>query len=196
MRLLAISFVVSLIMLVGCKEKKVEQTLARAAKDTLVSTHPDTTEIRESVQGFFAWYEQHQDALGHIRFIQDTPHHLKLNEDSLHAYLELLRSSGFISDELLENETRFYRACAKIWKTQKENEIPAGLAMDRFHCALDYIAPYKNGQVSSELHGDSALATLTLHGHNGEQADFHYQMRKENGKWLLSKLMCNSGVEY
>ena len=103
----------------------------------------------------------------------------------------MISASGLVSDELIISEAAYYRACAKKWATEEKDEIPSGLSLDRFHCAMDYIAPYPSGKVSADVKGDRAHAVLTLTGEHGESVDFKYDLKKENGKWLLSKLGCD-----
>ena len=157
------------------------------------SAIPDSTAITNTLHGFFAWYDAHLEELGWMRFVDEAGPHLKLNEPKLKEYFADLKASGFISDDLLEEERKFYKACEKAWAHEEKDEVPTGLEADRFHCAQDYVAPYPSGQVRSVIQGDTAQAELILTGEMGEKASFHFTLKKENGKWLLARLGCPTG---
>lgn len=195
-------FIFSLLLLNACRPSANVKDVAKdtsgsveGKSDTTV-TEPDSTGISNSLTGFFSWYDAHVDSLSAIRFVNDAGEHLTLDENKLQTYLSALKGSGYVSDELLADEVRFYRACAKEWKTESKDEIPSGLSADRFYCAQDYIAPYQEGKVSSVVNGDRAKAVLTLTGEMGERSEFRFELKKEAGKWLLSRLDCSLGVDY
>ena len=156
----------------------------------------DSTAISGCITGFYRWYARNGDSLNAIDFIDERGSHLKLDTVRLQNYFDFLKTSGFVSDELLENEKRFYRACAAEWLNEQKDEVPSGLAADRFYCAQDYVAPYDSGRVSSVVSGDRAKAVLTLAGQLGENPSFKYDMKRESGRWLIARLGCDSGVPY
>jgi hypothetical protein len=156
----------------------------------------DATSISGCITGFYRWYARNGDSLNGIDFIDERGSHLKLDTVRLQNYFDFLKTSGFVSDELLENEKRFYRACAAEWLNEQKDEVPSGLAADRFYCAQDYVAPYDSGRVSSVVSGDRAKAVLTLAGQMGENPSFKYDMKRESGRWLIARLGCDSGVPY
>jgi hypothetical protein len=156
----------------------------------------DSTAISGCITGFYEWYARNGDSLNAIDFIDERGAHLKLDTARLQSYFDYLKTSGFVSDELLENERRFYLACAVEWLNEQKDEVPSGLAADRFYCAQDYVAPYDSGRVSSVVSGDRAKAVLTLSGHMGENPSFKYDMKRESGRWLIARLGCDSGVPY
>lgn len=168
------------------------------SNQTVVSANemPDSIAITNTLHEFFNWYDANVERLGKIKFVTDSAEHLTLNENNLKTYLNEIKNSGLVSDLLLEDELKFYSACAKIWKTQDQSEIPEGLQADRFYCAQDYIAPYSSGKVTATIIEDKANATLSLRGKQNETKDLLFELKKENGKWLLSKLGCNFGIVY
>lgn len=189
-------------LLTACKPSAEKTATARqtlpADSTAVIGTAdlPDSVAISNSLIGFFNWYDKHADSLARIRFVDEQKEHLELDEPLLQRYLSVLGSSGLVSTELLDNETRFYKACEKAWQSEKKDEIPTGLSADRFYCAQDFIAPYSSGKVTSEVNGDRATATLTLTGEMGEKSQFRFDMKKEYGKWLLARLGCDMGVKY
>ena len=194
MRVSIMAFASTLILFMACRngastKNTNNQSEAAVAMD-------DSTAIANTLHGFFTWYDAHVEKLGWTRFVDDsTGDHLTLNDAKLGEYLADLKSSGLVSDELLEHERSYFKACARKWATEDKDEVPSGLSMDRFHCAMDYIAPYPTGKVTSVVTADRAEAKLTLTGEHGEVFDFKYELKKEGGKWLLSRLGCETGVE-
>jgi Protein of unknown function (DUF3828) len=177
------------------KKTLLYQGAALPAED-IIPENVENKAITESLHRFFKWYTAQEVRLGKINYVNEKGKHLALDEKELKRYLAELKKSGFVSDELLANETKFLRACAKVWQTESKDEVPTGLGADRFLCAQDFVAPYETGAVTSTVNGDKAAATLTLTGEMGEKSAFQFDMVKVNGKWLLAKLGCNSGVDY
>lgn len=156
----------------------------------------DSTAIADCLKGFYRWYARYGDSARAIDFIDDRGEHLALDRPRLESYLTYLRSSGYLSRELLDNETRFYEACERLWSGEEKDEVPSGLSADRFYCAQDYIAPYESGEVTAVMDGDRAKATLTLSGEMGEKSAYTYDMKREAGVWRIARLGCDSGVPY
>ena len=172
-------------------------TTKAAETKTLVSTVSDSAAISESLRAFYTWYDANSQRLGAINFTNNKSAHTSLDENQLQLYLAEIKKSGLVSDELIADETKFFHACAKLWQNEPSDEPNSGLEADRFLCAQDYIAPYNTGVVSSVINGDRAQSTLTLKGSMpGETNNFNFEMKKENGKWLLAKLGCDMGVNY
>jgi hypothetical protein len=189
MKNLLLAVCVPLALLSACGQSTSEKSSAAVAE-------ADSVAIATSLRGFFTWYAAHENRLAQFSFTDTTGPHLKLAPEQLQAYLAEIKKSGFVSDELIENETKFYQACEKAWANETKGDVPSGLDADRFYCAQDYLAPYHTGKVSARIIGDRALATLTLSDGSGHSRDFGYELRKENGQWLLAKLGCDSGVSY
>ena len=176
----------------GVKTASVDSS--KAISTVMVS---DSVGISDALRGFFTWYDANNERMGKINFVNETGDHLKIDEKQMQLFQAALKESGFVSDELLGNETKYFQACAKAWQNQRNDEVPTGLEADRFKCAQDFIAPYNTGTVQSVINGDRAQATLTLHGDGTTgSADFKFDMKKEGGKWLLARLGCDMGVKY
>ena len=189
-----LSVLCAIILLASCQNNSANKTDAVKAG---VSTASDSSAISESLRGFYTWYDVNSQRLGAINFTNNKGAHTTLDEKQLQLYLAEIKKSGLVSDELIDNETKFFHACAKLWQSEPSNEPNSGLEADRFLCAQDYIAPYNTGTVTSVINGDRAQSTLTLKGSMpGETNSFNFDMKKEKGKWLLAKLGCDMGVKY
>lgn len=168
---------------------------AQTKSGTIVS---DSTAIADALHNFFTWYNANSIRIDTTyKFTIEGGAHTALDEKKLQMYFSEIKKSNVVSDELIDNETKFYHACAKFWETESSKDLNTGLGADRFLCAQDYIAPYNTAAVTSIIKDNRAQATLTLKGDMpGETNALKFEMKKENGKWLLSKLGCNSGVKY
>lgn len=182
----------------GSSDAAKSDTSVVAAADSKEATLPinDSTAISDCLRGFYGWYARNEDSLRAIDFVDGKGRHLVLDRKRLDEYMAKLRSSGFVSDELIGNETRFYEACEAVWKRERKDEVPSGLSADRFHCAQDYLAPYESGVVASVVTGERAKATLTIKGEMGESKELSYDMVRESGSWRIARLGCDSGVPY
>jgi hypothetical protein len=152
----------------------------------------DSLAIADALHGFFKWYEDNNERLGTIRFVDNTGVHLKLDEAKLDEYLAEFEKSGFVSNGFIEDEKKFYRTCSAFWATEPIDEVPTGLGADRYYCAQDFVAPYSTGAGTSMVQGDRADAVLAL----DETSKFNFGMVRKNGRWLLDKTGCNMGVQY
>lgn len=191
------SILLAVIFFISC-ENTLPKNGAVAENKSAVSAPPDSIAIADAIHNFYTWYDANSIRLGKTyNFTVEGGAHTTLDEKQLQLFFADIKKSGFVSDELIADETKFYQACAKIWQTEDKDEINTGLESERFLCAQDYIAPYNTGTVTSIINGNRAQTTLTLTGSMpGETNAFTYEMKKENGKWLLAKLGCDMGVKY
>jgi Protein of unknown function (DUF3828) len=181
----------------ACKNNaETKNTATTETKAAASPANADNTAITETLHGFFTWYSANDERIGKINFVNETGKHLALDEKQLTVYHAEVKKSGFVSDEFIADEIKFYKACSKSWEEETKGEVPTGMGADRYLCAQDFIAPYNTGTVTSVINGDRAKATLTLKGEQGEKSDFTFDMKKEGGKWLLAKLGCDMGVKY
>ncbi len=158
----------------------------------VVTTTADSTAAAAALHRFFAWYNTNQEALGKFDITNDTGKHLQLNEKALAQYLAELKKSGVVSDEFVADETKFYQTCAKLWQTENIDDVPSGMGQDRMYCAQDYMGDYALAPVKVTVSGDRALASLMP----VEDIKINFDLKKENGQWLLAKIKCDCGVAY
>ena len=182
-------------LLTACQNTETANKETIENKVIAQSSTNDSTAITETLHGFFSWYEANEERISKIDYINDKGKHLTLDEKQLQAYLAEVKKSGFVSDEFVADEIKFYQACAKAWQHETTDEVNTGLDADRYHCAQDFVAPYNTGLVTSKINGDRAHAVLTLSDGAGK-IDIEFEMKKENEHWLLAKLGCDMGVKY
>lgn len=183
------------ILFTACSSTETTKNIVQESTTTNSFPVNDSTAIADAIHGFFTWYEANEERIGKINYINDKGKHLILDEKQLLTYLEEVKKSGFVSDEFILDEIKFYKACAKAWLHETTDEVNTGLDADRYHCAQDFVAPYNTGIVTSTINGNRAHAILTLTEGN-TKTDVEFEMKKENDHWLLAKLDCDMGVKY
>ena len=183
-------------LFIACQNTETaNNTAVTETKVVASSSISDSSAIADALHGFFTWYDANEERVGKIDYINDKGKHLTLDEKKLQVYLAELKKSGFVSDEFIADEIKFYQACAKAWQHETTDEVNTGLDADRYHCAQDFVAPYNTAVVTSIIKGDRAHATLTL-SEGGSKTDIEFEMKKENDHWLLAKIGCDMGVKY
>jgi hypothetical protein len=155
--------------------------------------HFDQTEIADALHSFFSWYGDNADRIGEIDFAVEKGGHLTLDNAKLQLYLAEFKKSGFVSDELIADEVKYYQACAKIWAKEPSNQSTVGLQLDRYLCDFENVSAYEKAPANASITGDRAKVVMTVAPNNTHTFD----MKKENGKWYLAKPSCaEPSVQY
>jgi len=153
----------------------------------------DITAINDVIHGFYGWYDGVlHDTTKQIKFTDATGAHLKLNPANLDAYFAQFKASGFVSDEFIENEKKFYRSCEKFWQKEAIDDVPSCLDADKYFCAQDWdIKEWTSNPTTVEITGkDKAKASMTFKfGDTSE--DRNFELIKKDGKWLLLSIECD-----
>jgi len=183
------------IFLAACGDKgKQPETVKMPVQATYSE---DSTGIAETLHAFFKWYgETGEQLITRIDFVDTKGPHPLLDEALLANYLAEYTKSGTVNAKFVENETKFYRACAELWKNENSDEMFSGFDLDHYYCQQDGdVTEFLKAPVSAKISGDFATVQLLLdpNGPNGGPRSF--EMNKENGKWLISKLGCETGIE-
>lgn len=184
------------LLFAACAEEGNKAEASKASTNT--TANPDSIQIAESLNTFYKWYGETGNQLKtKFPFINTTGKHPVLDEAMLKQYFAEFLKSGVVSSALIEDEIKFYRACAVLWQTQKKGDRYSGLDFDRFYCQNDVdAAEFLTAGVRFRARGEMAKVQLMLKELGPNTGAREFEMKRENGKWLLSKLRCNSGVQY
>jgi len=186
-----LAFIPFLFLLFAACGEKGGPAGAQTAKPA-VSASADSASIADALHTFFTWYgANYQDLTYKINFINEEGKYPTLDKAKLAEYLAAFMKSGVVSTTLVENETKYYLECAESWKSEEVGDVLSCMDYNRYYCGQDWdekefmIAPVK-----ATISGDHASVQLLLdpNGLNGGPRAF--EMKKENGKWLLSKIGC------
>jgi hypothetical protein len=176
----------------ACNEAPKDATTAEASAASV-----DSTAIADVIHGFYKWYDQSiVDVAKDGSFLKSVGKHYALDLPELEKHLANIKSSGFVSTELLDGNTAYYKTCEKLWQNEEAEGAPIGLDADIYFCAQDWDL---NFWTSSPIRIKSLAndrAAVTLYGtHGGGPHEQNFELKKENGKWLLTKIECDMGVD-
>jgi Protein of unknown function (DUF3828) len=161
------------------------------------SVSNDSTEIAATIHGFFTWYDAlQQDTTKPFDITNNSGKHLTINEKALKIYLGEFQKSGFVTESFVANEFDYYQKCAKLWQNETVDDVPSGMDADKMFCAQDWdINMWTKLPVRIVKTDDTHIkATLYAKDTNGD-FERHFELTKENGKWLLSKVVCDMGIK-
>ena len=165
---------------------------AEVSKTAVPAVNLDSVAMAETVHAFYKWYgESGEQLITRINFVNTAGKNPTLDLAVLAKYLGEFSKSGAICTEFIQNETIFYRACALAWANENSDEGMTGFDIDRYYCQQDgEVREFQTAGITSQITGDRATVQLMLDpkGPNGGPRNF--EMKKENGKWLLSKNGC------
>lgn len=154
---------------------------------------PNLVAINDCIHGFYAWYETNGSAL-EIDFVKFDKH-ATLDSAKLASYFSILKKSGYISQAYIDHETAELKNLeATAWKNIEDGPLP-GLDYDRFTCSQDIPdwAFWKTAPIAADgLDTDKSMATMSGM-ESGSERTQEFDMVKENGKWLIAKILCGTG---
>ncbi len=181
--------VASIVFWIACQEKA---SPSGAKHNGSSQDDPDLIAINEVIHGFYTWYSEFQeDEKKNIVFTKSKAGHLLLDMPKLEQYFSNIKASGFISDELINNEIAALKQCEKLWKNESSDEPPSCLDYDRFFCAQDWdLAFWTKAPVGAEGLGTNKVTATMSSGEGESLQEQKFDLRKENGKWLIAKIYC------
>jgi hypothetical protein len=183
----------SFILLSACTEVP-KKTPVVEISQAIIS---DSAAIANSIHSFYKWYNVFcMDTTNRVDFADQSGKYIRLDAPKMKKYYAYFQETGFVSTAFIENEYAFYKKCGAIWKTEEVGDVPTGMDADKYYCAQDWDnefwtnAPVRIKMISP----DSAFATLYSTDKN-VQLERNFELKKENGKWVLTKIECDMGVE-
>ncbi|MCC7466090.1 MAG: hypothetical protein IT261_07470 [Saprospiraceae bacterium] len=167
-----------ILLLSACKSKPASQS------------EIDLSEITKTIHQFAQWYHDYVNGVTESQqFIDKKGPYARLDSAGLESYLVNLKSSGMVSESLLEGERAYYRKCEPFWQNENKEEELTGMDANRFFCGQDWdIKLWASAPVSAEgLGTDEVVATMgPLEGGRSVQ----FSLEKEVDKWLITAVDC------
>jgi hypothetical protein len=168
----------SILLLSACKSKPATQS------------ELDLAEITKTIHQFSQWYNDYVTGVSeNQQFIDRKGPFARLDSAGLQSYLVNLKSSGLVSETMLEGERAFYQKCEPFWQNENKEEVLTGMDANRFFCGQDWdIKLWTSAPVTAEgLGTDEVEATMgPLEG--GRSVKF--SLEKEADKWLITDVNC------
>ena len=183
-------FCALLLMLFSCKESP----KSTPSVQTPVS---DSTAVADVIHGFYKWYYVFvQDTTKHISFLNSSGEHFKLNVPRMDKHFANFSESGFISPAFIKNEYAFYKRCEQLWQNEPTDDVPSGMDADKYYCAQDWeVEFWQNAPVRIKIIGNDSIFATLYDSNPKYQLERNFELKKENGKWLLTKIECDMGVK-
>lgn len=173
---------------------KTDQTTTEEPTDSGESQDdPDLVAITDVIHNFYQWYEDAQEKLKDIKIVNYGGKHLTLNKANVDAYFDKIFKSGFISKEYIEGEKAYLSKWEAEWQKEvyEDGDAPTGLDADRFFCAQDYdIKFWTTAPVGAEGLGTETVKATMSGDEGGSPREQKFELKKENGKWMITKIEC------
>lgn len=162
---------------IGTVEIKVDSTAELAA-------------ITNTVHNFYKWYETNAEGLFNIHFVKGGKS-TTIDITKFDEYFALLANCIQLSKTFIDREKAYYKNLeATAWKNENADEEPVtGLDYDRFLCSQE-MEDYKlltTSPVTVKNWGNEKVAVAI---ELKDYATKSFELEKENGHWLISKLIC------
>lgn len=168
------------------------QTTTEPAANESTTTNSDQAAINDVIHNFYKWYEANMEAVVNIGYVKGGKS-TTLIPAKLDEYYALIKQSNCISQAYVDADRAYLQNLeATTWKSENVEEEPlSGLDYDRFFCAQDFdIAFWETAPVSVQGPGtDKVLATMSGN-EGGSPREQQFELVKENGKWLIAKIIC------
>ncbi len=171
-----------------------------APKDTAEATPAataDSAAVADVIHGFYKWYNTFvSDETMQIDFTNEEGEHLKLDQPALEKYYSHFKNAGFVNDAFIQNEYEFFKKCEKLWQNERIDEVPSCMDSNKHFCAQDWEIDYwVTSPVRIKSLGDNKVAATMYGTEAGTPKESNFELEKENGKWLISKIECDMGIE-
>jgi Protein of unknown function (DUF3828) len=180
-------------LLFACKETPKNGT-ANTDSQAVVS---DSAAVANTIHGFYKWYDVFSmDTSKRGDFADQNGKYLRLDEPKMKKYYTYFQETGFVSAEFIENEYTFYRKCSEFWKTEEVGDVPTGMDADKYFCAQDWeIEFWTNAPVRIKNIGTDRVGATLFSTDKKYPLERNFELKKENGKWVLTKIECDMGVK-
>jgi len=156
----------------------------------------DSTEIADAIHKFYQWYDAyvHDDAK-RVNFIKVENAHYALDMPFLEKHLANIKASGFVGSELLDNDMAYYKTCEELWSKEEGEGQPAGMDADKYFCAQDWdLNFWTQSPIRIKSIGNDKVAATMYSTQPESPLERNFELKKENGKWLLTKIECDMGI--
>lgn len=182
--------------LFGCNqsntESKAPQIVDAPIEDNRAKEDAEILAITDVIHQFYKWYESNMATIVNINYIK-AGKSTTLDPVQLDAYYDLLKKSSFVSQSYIDSDRAYLKNLeATAWKNENVEEGPlTGLDFDRFFCAQDYdMAFWTAAPVRVEGLGTAKVMAIMAGTEGGSPREQQFEMVKENGKWLIAKIVC------
>jgi len=175
-----------------------------AVSSVAQTSKSDSAQIRNTVMSFYNWYQQNHAKLNSFELYKgkeknDSPPYA-INWSEVNKYFAFIRSSvPWLGEEFINNQKIFFNQCDSAFKSDLEGEVPYGFDFDWYTNSQEDAGwlvdeLQKATQWVTTVTGmDAHVDVLGFYNDNGKQVEtviMCYSMKKEKGKWKISRIGC------
>ena len=167
---------------------------------------PDSTQIKNTLTGFYKWYDANWQKLTAFKLYKgknqndEPPYRINWKEvDRYFAYLR--KNSSHLSEAFIEEERERFKRIEQDFQNHPEEEIPSGFDYDRFTNTQEEPSYFlqellrKDNQWQTYVNGNTASLSIAQPSFKEQPLATHHffcvEMRKEKGKWKITRLDCD-----
>jgi Protein of unknown function (DUF3828) len=157
----------------------------------------DSAAIANTIHSFYKWYNVFlMDTTKSKNFVDDTGRYYRLDQMKLKKYFSYFQENGFVSEAFIQNEYDFYQKCSELWLHESVGDVPSGMDADKYFCAQDWeIEFWTNAPVRIRKLDENRVGATLYSVDKNVPMERNFELKKENGKWLLTKIECDMGVK-
>jgi hypothetical protein len=177
------SIVILLLVIVsftGCTDGSANNT--KNSNDKTIRCQPST--IRE----FLNWYEDHYEGVSAIQVVslageEDTARY-KVDNTNAAAYISQLRSSGYFSEQYLNNQLQYFKERESIFSRSRQSDgVPVGFEADLLLFTQEPEALLEQYKALPIEEVNKQQYKLVTADHN-----LLFDMVEQNGKCVINKI--------
>ena len=175
-----IILVLAVFSFTGCTDGNASN--AKSSNDKAIHCQPST--IRE----FLKWYKDHYEPISAIQIVslageEDTARY-KVDNTNAAAYTSLLRSSGYFSEQYLDNQLLYFKERESIFSRSRQSDgVPVGFEADLLLFTQEPEALLEQYKTLSIEEVDKQQYKLVATDHN-----LLFDMVEQNGECVVNKI--------
>ena len=156
------------------------------------TANADPEAIAQTVHQFYGWYDKFvMDSTKQHLYVDLSGKYAVLDSAKLEKYYNQLRESQLLSEEYFANDRAYLEACEPIWKQDGLEGPLAGLDFDRVFVGQDRDSKYMiTTPLLVEMDGAERAKAVYADTSAAAANNPKFELKKENGKWLISKIDC------
>jgi hypothetical protein len=110
----------------GCNGSRISKFVIQYDQDSIKNFK--ACSCIATVRKFLKWYKEQYTEISSIQLVllsgNNDSARYKVNFNNAKKYIDLLRSSGFFSNEFLKDKIKYFQKCDKILKIKRQNDGP------------------------------------------------------------------------
>ena len=197
-----ITIYISLIFILSCNNEKNDNNNNSADTSSTASkidsnkpaSNPETTVIN-----FLNWYKEKEQIIEKIELINnftgsfDSTKFYSINFDNTNKYLNLFKTSGFVSNTYVKKWQDYFIESDKELKANPQNDgVPDGFDYNFVMCSQDWDDALKQLDkikiVKREIRNKNAIVIVQFNSEMYSNYQLEYNLTNDNNIWLIDEI--------